>query len=138
MSEETITRELEQQQLLPVKCRECDRHFRNQWAANVHYARTHTKGWDTSKNFKRNTLEKKRAERRENQKRQRNRNFAKGLNSKGWPYKRPWAWNSKAGKNSLTAETQPAQTPTDNMAESARAIIVAAQVLRAVSLGIKL
>jgi hypothetical protein len=89
------------------------------------------------------------AYRRDIYRRQVERYRQRGLNASGKPYRRI----SAAGKRSiakaqklrrerekaqLNGMTAPQAAPTDSIGESARAILVAAQVLRSVSVGLKL
>jgi hypothetical protein len=101
---------------LPFVCRKgCDRAFQSAPARNMHEIRTHGKGWNTAKNFHRKKAKKYR-----------------------FPSDDP-AYRKSRYNKSKNGVTRPlAQTNTDAMSEAAKAIIVAAQVLRSVSIGLKL
>lgn len=77
------------------------------------------------------------------------RNAAKGLNAHGEPFKLPQRAvtaiqkaqkirRARERREKLASTPQAQPTPGDNMAETARAVMIAAQVLRAVSVGLNL
>lgn len=112
------------------RCRKgCDRTFPSPMGRSMHEVRAHGKNWDTTKNFR--NKGKRRAKYPSEQSKYKRayylkakaRNKSKGLNSRGYPY-----------RNGIAPQPQ----PTDHMADAARAIMLAAQVLRSVSIGMKL
>lgn len=141
----------------------CERSFGSEPARRMHEIRAHLKPWSTTGNFKKkktirfpsDSPEYRKQKYRETVERY----HARGLNAHGEPFKgnkmsqimrKSWArrrqsmgkaqpiHRKKAIKQLLNG-VAPTPTPEqDNMGDSARAIIMAAQVLRAVSLGMKL
>lgn len=132
----------------------CHRGFMSAPARNTHIARIHKKGWSTTGNLKNRWKKKGQWKsddpeyRKQKYREQVKRWHAAGLTAQGKPFKnsavsrgmRKAIANRKKQEllnGAANVETVPA-TATDNLGDSARAIIMAAQVLRAVSLGMKL
>lgn len=146
------------------QCRQgCDRSFASAPARNMHEIRAHLKPWSTTGNFKKTRTPKYPSEtveyRRQKYKERAEKYHKQGLTSQGKPFKnsavslgmrkafsKKHKANPKASQIArrqreaglLNGATTTPEQQTDNMGDSARAIIMAAQVLRAVSLGIKL
>jgi hypothetical protein len=98
------------QETLNFPCDKCDRRFKSPAARNMHKVRTHGKGWDTSKNFRKNLhnrvaqREKLLAAKREYNRKLRARYKLEGKDSRGYPLpdrgllKRISNLNRKGGK----------------------------------------
>lgn len=130
--------------------------FKSERSLRMHTIRAHTHPWSTSQNFlkgkKRKLKHGKAAEIRRQKYRQTVAAYhARGLNAHGEPFgrsplakamRKSWARRAtQKGKellNGAITSTPNPEQPTDNMGDTARAIIMAAQVLRSVSLGMKL
>ena len=137
-------------------CPKCGRAFTNAAALRMHNIRKHTRGWDTARNFrgakKRSKLEQL-ARRRIYQKQLRERYYAEGRNSKGeqmppgWkPNPRKMAAAAKRKYNRKLYATHKAEannssttvSSPDIYSNAASAIMLAANVIRAVTTGLKI
>jgi len=148
-------------------CVKCGRAFKSAPALRMHKIRMHSdKGWDTSKNFqnkhrgrgRNQTDEERLTQRRAYQRTLRERYYSEGRNSHG--KKMPPGWKPRKSKVPLSRtpeyvrqyqrryyakrnqeaqlDTQVTSTTPDMTGEAARAILVAASVLRAVTVGMKI
>lgn len=119
-----------------MPCRKgCDRTFKNTMARNMHEIRTHGKGWSTTGNFKSKRKHRFPSDdpayrKAHYQKKKRMSKKARANISAAQLVRRA---NEKLLNGS--APTAPAE---DHLSDAARSIIVAAQVLRAVAVGMKL
>jgi len=145
-------------------CNQCDRVFDRERSLRMHKIRSHGPGWSTTKNFKGTTgrrskdqpREERLAKRREYQHKLRERYYAEGRDSKGalrqpgWkPQRRKkWKWSESQRKrfdatwaakrrNGPLPESQP-PAETNPLGDAAKAILLAAKVLRGTITALKL
>lgn len=106
---------------LPFPCQKgCGRAFKSIPARNMHEIRAHGRGWNTSKNFGKRKTRKYR------------------FPSDDPAYRKARYGKTHAKTAVRNGTTKPPAQTDDHMGEAARAIIVAAQVLRSVGIGLKL
>lgn len=134
-----------------VTCHKCGRSFKNETGLRMHTIRKHSgRGWSTAQNFhhKKGILDDESprqralrlAKKRAYQLKLRQSYYARGLDSKGQvptPGYKPRGRNSKVREQSAAPPAQ-AQSAASVETDAASAILVAAQVIRAVATGIKI
>lgn len=129
-----------------LQCRKgCDRTFPSAPSRNMHEVRAHGKNWDTSKNFASKNQRMSREQILAN-KRDYNRRYRARLKRGGVPVgtKLPkWTPERRAKFEAKIAAKRNGALPqapqhSDNIGEAARAIMIAARVLQATAIGMKL